>query len=129
MSIAIGDVAIRLLCAAAFAAAASAARADGDSARGEKKFEECQACHSLDRNAESLGPSLYGVFERKAGASADFRFSPAMKRSGITWTPRTVETFIADPQSVVPANRMPYAGMPNEADRADLVAFLQKAFK
>jgi cytochrome c len=118
-----------LLCAAVLAIGASTARADGDAARGEQKFEECQACHSLDRNAESVGPSLYGVFERKAGTSVDFRFSPAMKRSGITWTPQTVDTFIADPQGVVPANRMPYAGMPNPGDRADLVAFLQKTFK
>ena len=61
--------AVRWLLAAALAAAAGAARADGDAARGEKKFEECQACHSLDRNAESVGPSLYGVFGRKAGTS------------------------------------------------------------
>jgi cytochrome c len=123
------SLAMRLLCAAALAIAASAAQADGDAARGEKKFEECHACHSLDRNAESVGPSLYGVFERKAGTSTDFRFSPAMKRSGITWTPGTLETFIADPQSAVPANRMPYAGMPDAGDRADLVAYVQKAFK
>ena len=44
------------------------------------------SCHSLDRNAESVGPSLFGMFGRKAGAGADFRYSPAMKRSGITWT-------------------------------------------
>ena len=96
--------------------------------RGEKKFEDCVACHSLDRNVQSVGPSLYGVFGRKAG-SADFRYSPAMKRSGITWTPQTVDTFIADPQDAVPANRMPYAGMTSESDRADLVAYLQKTFK
>jgi cytochrome c len=121
--------AVRLLLAAALAAAAGAAWADGDAARGEKKFEECQSCHSLDRNAESVGPSLYGVFERKAGAAADFRYSPAIKRSGIVWSPQTVDTFITDPQGVVPANRMPYAGMPDASDRADLIAFLQKTFK
>jgi cytochrome c len=126
--------AIRLLLAASLVAAAGAAWADrawadGDAARGEKKFEECQSCHSLDRNAESLGPSLYGVFDRKAGTAADFRYSPAMKRSGIVWSPQTVDTFIADPQAVVSANRMPYAGMPNASDRADLIAFLQKTFR
>ncbi len=126
--------AVRFLLAAALSAAASAAWsgsawADGDAARGEKKFEECQSCHSLDRNAESVGPSLYGVFDRKAGTAADFRYSPAMKRSGIVWSPQTVDTFITDPQVVVPANRMPYAGMPDASDRADLIAFLQKTFK
>ena len=120
---------IRLLVAAALAAAAGAARADGDAARGEKKFEECQSCHSLDRNAESVGPSLFGVFGRKAGEGVDFRYSPAMKRSGIVWAPQTIDTFITDPQAMVAANRMPYAGMPDTADRADLMAFLQKTFK
>ena len=119
---------VRLLLAAALAAAAGTARADGDAARGEKKFEECQSCHSLDRNAESVGPSLFGMFGRKAGAGADFRYSPAMKRSGITWTTQTVDTFLTDPQAVVAANRMPYAGMPAAGDRADLIAFLQKTF-
>ena len=117
-----------VIVAAAMLFGTAAAQADGDAARGEKKFEDCVACHSLDRNVQSVGPSLYGVFDRKAG-SADFRYSPQMKRSGITWTPQTVDTFIADPQAVVPANRMPYAGMTSEGDRADLIAYLQKTFK
>ena len=61
--------------------------------------------------------------------SADFRYSPAMKRSGIVWTPETLDNFIADPQSLVPGNRMPYAGMESAADRADLIAYLLKATK
>ena len=117
-----------VIVAAAMLFGTAAAQADGDATRGEKKFEDCVACHSLDRNAQSVGPSLYGVFDRKAG-SADFRYSPQMKRSGITWTPQTVNTFIADPQAAVPANRMPYAGMTSESDRADLIAYLQKTFK
>ena len=52
-----------------------------------------------------------------------------MKRSGIVWTPQTIDKFITDPQATVPANRMPYAGMTNAGDRADLIAFLQKTFK
>jgi cytochrome c2 len=50
-----------------------------------------------------------------------------MKRSNITWTPDELDKFIADPQLVVPANRMPYAGMTNATDRADLIAYLQRA--
>ena len=69
------------------------------------------------------------MFDRKAGELADFRYSPALKRSGITWTAQTLDTFIADPQAVVPANRMPYAGMPDAGARADLIAYMLKAFK
>jgi cytochrome c2 len=118
--------AIRLIAAATIMAAAGAARADGDPARGEKRFEDCVACHTTERGVNSVGPSLYGVFERKAGEVSDFRYSPALKRSGITWTVQALDAFIADPQKAVPANRMPYAGMPDAADRADLVAYLQK---
>jgi len=110
-------------------AMARVANAGGDALRGEKKFEECIACHSLERGVNNLGPSLYGVFNRKAGELADFRYSPALKRSGITWTLATIDAFIAAPQTTVPANRMPYAGMADAADRADLIAFLQKTFR
>ena len=104
-----------------------AARADGDPVRGETRFQECAACHKLAADANEIGPSLHGVFTRKAGELADFRFSPAMKRSGIVWTPETLEKYIADPQAMVPANRMPYAGMASASDRADLIAYLSKA--
>jgi cytochrome c len=110
-------------------AMAGTARADGDAARGEKRFEECATCHTLERGVNNVGPSLFGVLARKAGEVADFRYSPALKRSGITWTPQTLDDFIADPQKAVPGNRMPFAGMPDAADRADLVAYLQKATK
>jgi cytochrome c len=106
---------------------ADAARADGDAARGEKKFGDCAACHKLEAGANNVGPSLHGIFTRKAGELADFRYSPAMKRSGITWSPETLDKFIADPQAMVPANRMPYAGIADAGDRADLIAYLQKA--
>jgi cytochrome c len=116
-----------LIGALALLATASAARADGDPARGEKRFEECATCHTLDRGVNNVGPSLFGVIGRKAGEIADFRYSPALKKSGLTWTPQVLDTFIADPQKEVPGNRMPFAGMPDPADRADLIAYLQKA--
>jgi cytochrome c len=108
---------------------ASAARADGDAARGEARFQDCAACHRLEAGVNNVGPSLHGIFTRKAGEIADFRYSPAIKRSGIVWTPETLDKFIADPQAMVPANRMPYAGMASAADRADLIAYLQNATK
>jgi cytochrome c len=105
----------------------TAARADGDAARGEARFQDCATCHKLEAGSNNVGPSLHGIFERKAGALADFRYSPAMKRSGISWTPETHDKFITDPQAMVPPNRMPYAGMASASDRADLIAYLQKS--
>src|SRR5213594_1945319 len=72
-----------------------------------------------------VGPSLHGVFGRRAGELDDFRYSPALKKSGITWTPKALDAYIADPQKAVPANRMPYAGMPAARDRADLIMYMQ----
>jgi cytochrome c len=106
---------------------AKGAHAEGDAARGEARFKECAACHKLDAGANEVGPSLHGLFSRKAGELADFRYSPALKRSGVTWTPETLDKYIADPQAFIPANRMPFAGISNAADRADLIAYLQKA--
>ena len=101
-----------------------------DKAKGQKLFEECRACHALEKGVkESIGPDLHGVFGRKAGSADDFRYSPAMKRSGITWTPEALDGYVADPQKAVPQNRMPYAGMPEARDRTDLIAYMRETFK
>ena len=101
-----------------------------DATRGQKLFDECAACHSPDPAAkDTVGPALHGVIGRKAGDGAEFRYSPAMKRSGITWNADTLNNFIADPQKIVPGNRMPYSGLPAAKDRADLVAYLQATMK
>ena len=98
-----------------------------DASRGEQLFVECASCHTLEKGVHNVGPSLSGLFQRKAGSFDDYRYSPAMKRSNITWTPEELDKFITDPQVIVPANRMPYAGMTNATDRADLIAYLQRA--
>src|SRR5579863_4782155 len=103
------------------------ARADGDPSRGAARFQECAACHRLEAGANEVGPSLHGLFSRKAGELGDFRYSPAMKRSGVSWTAETLDKYLADPQAFIPANRMPYAGLSSASDRADLIAYLQKA--
>ncbi len=103
--------------------------AQADAKRGEKLFEECRACHNLEPNAASVGPDLHGVIGRKAAAREDFRYSPALKKSNITWSRQTLDSYIADPQKAVPANRMPYGGMPEAKDRADLLDYIQATFK
>jgi cytochrome c len=125
----IGRLGVIVGVATAAVLGAGSACADGDVKRGEKVFEECRACHTLERGVDAVGPDLHGVFGRRAGDLAGFRYSPALKRSGITWTPQTLDDYIADPQKVVPANRMPYAGMPDAHDRADVIVYMQQVFK
>ena len=114
---------------AALIVAAGAASAQGDPRRGETIYDNCRACHTPDGKGNDVGPGLSGVFGRRAGERDDFRYSPALKRSGITWTAQTMDAFIADPQKAVPANRMPYSGLPDARDRADLIAYMQQTFK
>ena len=66
--------------------------------RGQKLFEECAACHSTERGVNGVGPSLAGTLGRKAGEGPEFRYSPALRRSGITWSAEKLNEFIADPQ-------------------------------
>ena len=118
------------LAAIALLAATSMAGAQqGDVKRGEKVFENCRACHAADGQANEVGPALRGVVGRKAGERDDFRYSPALKRSGIVWNAKTLDAFIADPQQVIPGNRMPFSGLPDAKERADLIAYLTQALK
>jgi cytochrome c len=118
-----------VVAAATLAFATSAHAQQGDASRGEQKFVECAACHSVERGVNNVGPSLAGLFGRHAGSLADFHYSAAMRKSGITWTPQALDEFISDPQKRVPANRMPYAGLTDAAERADLIAYLESATK
>jgi cytochrome c len=121
---------MRTIVVVAMLAFASAAHAQqGDAARGEQKFVECAACHSVEKGVNNVGPTLAGVFGRQAGALAEYRYSAAMRKSGITWTSQTLDEYIADPQKRIPANRMPYAGLTDATARADLIAYLQKVTK
>jgi cytochrome c len=117
-----------IVMAVALVAAAGRANA-ADAAKGEKLFIECAACHTLGVDSEGVGPGLKGMFGRKAGAVESYRYSPAFRRSTIVWNAQTLNAYLADPQKEIPGNRMPYSGMPNATDRADLIAYLQNAAK
>ena len=119
----------RMLVAAAVAGALASGAACADAKRGEKLFEECRACHATEAGVNGVGPDLHGVIGRKAAALDNFRYSPALKKSGITWSRQVLDAYIMDPQKAVPANRMPYGGMPEARDRADLIDYVQQTFK
>src|ERR1700722_4081474 len=101
----------------------------GDTKNGKAVFEKCAACHSLEAGKNDIGPSLAGIFGRKAGSLEDFRYSSAMKRSNVTWDEHTLDAFIEDPQAFIPGNRMPFDGLKDKQDRDDLLAYLKLATK
>jgi cytochrome c len=102
----------------------------GDAARGEHDFRECAPCHSLEPDRNMTGPSLAGLWGRKAGSLASFeRYSDALKSSGIIWDDRSLDGWLTDPDRMVPDNEMPFNGIKGARDRADLLAFLKEATK
>ena len=106
----------------------SVALSDGNSTRGQRVFGACAACHSLQPDQNMTGPSLAGLWNRKAGSVASFaRYSAALKSSNIVWNDRTLDEWLADPQHVVPGNEMTFAGVEDARQRADLLAFLKEA--
>ncbi len=92
---------------------------------GETLFRQrCQSCHSVAPGRTTpLGPNLVGVVGRKAG-STPFRYSPALKASGLTWNRATLDRFLAAPTRAVPGTRMVVA-VPDAAQRAALIGYLE----
>lgn len=103
---------------------ATPAALTGDAAAGRQVFRKCQACHSLDAGKNGLGPSLAGIVGEKAAAVPGYNFSPAMKASNLTWDEATLDAYLADPQKVVPGNKMPFPGLKTERERSAVIAFL-----
>ncbi len=96
----------------------------GDAIAGRQVFKKCQACHSLEPGKTILGPSLAGIVGRKSGAEPNFNYSPAMKQAALTWDAATLDSYLMDPQKLVPGNRMPFPGLKTDQDRKDVIAFL-----
>ncbi|MBN8975971.1 MAG: c-type cytochrome [Rhizobiales bacterium] len=100
----------------------------GDVTRGQQNFRACAACHSLEPDRNMTGPSLAGLWGRKAGTLPSFdRYSDALKSSGILWNDQTLDQWLTDPERMVPDNAMPFEGIKNNGARADLLAFLKQA--
>jgi len=83
--------------------------AEGNSIRGQRVFNACAACHSLQLDQNMTGPNLAGLWNRKAGSVASFsRYSPALKSANIVWNDKTLDDWITDPQHLVPGNQMTF---------------------
>ncbi|MCW5658749.1 MAG: c-type cytochrome [Burkholderiaceae bacterium] len=94
------------------------------SAEPPAAFAVCAACHASD-GAHGLGPSINGVYGRKAGSVKGFNFSVAMKRINVVWDEETLDAFIADPQRSIPGNVMPFAGIADPLQRSEIVRYLK----
>lgn len=88
-------------------------------------FAQCQSCHSPDAGKNGIGPSLAGVFGTRAAEVPGYDFSPAMAKSGLTWDEATLDRYLKAPQQVVPGTKMTFAGLPDDAKRAAVIAYLK----
>src|SRR5688500_7813142 len=88
-------------------------------------FNQCAACHSTERGEHGIGPSLAGVFGRRAGTVPGFEFSQAMKESGLTWNQAGLDRYLADPRGVVPGTTMAYNGVKDAAQRQAVINYLK----
>jgi cytochrome c len=109
------------------AVASHSAAAEGDVAKGEKLFKRCAACHSLEAGKKKIGPSLAGVFGRKAGTVEGFKYSKAMMASDIVWDEETIDQYLEKPKTFIPKNKMAFPGFKKPEQRADVIAYLKEA--
>lgn len=99
-----------------------------DAAAGEKVFAKCKVCHVATKGAPNkVGPNLFGVVGRGAAENPTFKYSPAFTalKGKKTWTEKELDAYLTSPKTVVPGSKMIFVGLPNKADRDNLIAWLK----
>jgi cytochrome c len=111
-----------------FLTSPAADSATGYPEKGAQVFRACAACHTLVPGEHRTGPSLAGIWGRKADTAFSFsRYSPALRSAGVIWDAQRLDGWLADPKRFIPGNRMTFPGLPDEQARADLIAWLEQA--
>ena len=107
--------------------APATASVEPDSNDPKVVLAQCVVCHKLGAaEGNSLGPNLHGVVGRKAGAVANFNYSPAMKDSGLTWDEATLDKYLTKPMELVKGTKMAYAGQGDPAKRKEIIDWLKE---
>ena len=105
----------------------ASAHAVGDATRGETLYtSRCGGCHSLDENR--IGPRHRGVMGRRAGSITDYDYSPALRAAKLVWSPALVERWLADPENLIPGQKMGFR-IGDGKEREDIAAYLTQKSK
>ena len=99
------------------------ANADG----GQDSFKKCLSCHTPQKDGRNgTGPNLWGIVGRKLGSHAGFPYSEAMKNKGGEWSWESLAAYLHDPKGAIPGNKMAFPGIRDNAELADVLAYLRK---
>ena len=105
----------------------SALLAMGDMAHGEKVYKKCKACHSIKQGGgNKIGPALWNVIFRPVGSITDYKYSKALSSYGKEWTWEEMNGFLIKPSTWIKGNKMGFAGLKNEKDRASVILYLNQ---
>ena len=116
----------RTLIAGLLLAGSATAAVAADPAAGEKIFKtQCGICHAVAAGQNRIGPTLFGVVGRPAGGVPGFNYTADHKKLGITWDAANLDKYLTNPNAMVPDTSMVYAGLKDDAERADLFAYLE----
>jgi cytochrome c len=92
---------------------------------GRRAFAQCRSCHVIAAGApHRVGPNLHGVFGREVGTAPDFTYSQAVQDADFVWDADHLDHWLQNPQTFLPGNRMAIAGVSDETERRDLIAYL-----
>ncbi|MDE0780929.1 MAG: cytochrome c family protein [Alphaproteobacteria bacterium] len=98
-----------------------------DAAAGKKVFKRCVSCHTVEKDGRNkVGPNLWGIFGSTAAQrNVGYKYSRAMKASGIIWDEATLSSYLQNPRKAVPKTRMAFAGLKKAKQRDDVIAYLK----
>lgn len=92
---------------------------------GRRVFAQCRSCHTIDvGGGNRVGPNLHGVFGREIGTAAGFTYSQPVQEASFVWNADRLDHWLANPQTFLPGNRMAFAGVRDETQRRDVIAYL-----